>query len=128
LLRRGEHCMIASYDPVTRQVRLDDGKAELQATLQVLADDGVLTGSGDQETVDIGEAAQQQWGAELLTAAKDLLRGRIDELRIAGPAQGALLGMHPHADGSLHSPEATTLAESQLTVLLRTAGVLSDSD
>ncbi|WP_378210137.1 hypothetical protein [Actinoallomurus acaciae] len=128
LLRRGEHCMTASYDPVTRQVRLDDGEAELQATLQMLADDGVLTGSGDQETVDTGEAAQQQWGAELLTAAEDLLRGRIDELRIAAPAQVTLLGMHPHADGNLHGPEATTLAESQLTALLCTAGVLSDSD
>lgn len=26
LLRRGEHCLAASYDPVTRQIRLTDGK------------------------------------------------------------------------------------------------------
>jgi len=44
LLRRGEHCLAATYDPVTHQLRLLDGKPELDATLQLLADDGVLTG------------------------------------------------------------------------------------
>jgi hypothetical protein len=129
LLRRGEHCLTASYDPVTRQVRLVDGKPELETMLQLLADDGVLTGSDDQETVDTSQAGAQRWGAELLTAAEDLLRGRINELRqLAVPLQGALLGLHPHADGTLRGPESTTLAERQFTVLLRTAGVLNDAN
>jgi hypothetical protein len=129
LLRRGEHCVTASYDPVTRQLRLVDGKPELEAMLQLLADDGVLTGEDDHETVDISERAVQQWGAEFLTAAEDLLRGRINEMRqLTVPVQGALLGLHPHADGTLRTPESTTLAERQLTALLHTAGLLSDGD
>jgi hypothetical protein len=129
LLRRGEHCLTASYDPVTRQVRLIDGKAELESMLQLLAEDGVLTGSGDQETVDTSEATVQRWGTELLTAADDLLRGRINEMRQPTvPIQGTLLGLHPQADGALHGPESTSLAERQLTVVLRTAGVLSNGD
>ena len=97
--------------------------------LQLLADDGVLTGEDDQETVDISERAVQQWGAEFLTAAEDLLRGRINEVRqLTVSVQGTLLGPHPHADGTLRTPESTTLAERQLTALLHTAGLLSDGD
>ncbi|WP_344952263.1 hypothetical protein, partial [Actinomadura miaoliensis] len=129
LLRREEHCLTASYDPVTRQVRLVDGKPELEVMLQLFADDGVLSGGDGQETVDTGEAAVERWGAEILTAAEDLLRGRIKELpHLAVPVQGALLGLHPLADGTLRAPESTALAKAQLTVLLRTAGVLSDGD
>lgn len=124
LLRRGEHCLTASYDPVTRQVRLADGKPELELNLQMLADAGVLTGAGDQEAIDTSDAAAERWGADLLTAAQDLLRGRINELPQPGvPVQGALLGLHPHADGTLRGPQSTTLVSEQLSVLLRTAGV-----
>jgi hypothetical protein len=126
LLRRGEHCLTASYDPVTRQVQLADGTLELEATLQLLADGSALAGSDDQET---DETAQQRRDQELLAAVEDLLRGRITELpRLAIPVRGALLGLHPHADGALHAPQSTALAERQLTVLLRTAGVLRDGD
>jgi hypothetical protein len=129
LLRRGQHCLTAAYDPVTRQVRLVDGKSELEATLDLLADDGVLTGGDDQISVDTSEAAVERWGTDLLTAAEDLLRGRIAELpQPAGPVQGGLLGLHPHADGTLRGPESTTLVDEQLAVLLRTAGVLSNAD
>jgi hypothetical protein len=35
-------------------------------------------------------------GMDLLTAAEDFLRGRIDVLgQLATPVQGALLGLHP---------------------------------
>lgn len=129
LLRRGRHCLITSYDPVTRQIRLADGKPELESTLQLLADDGVLTGDDGQEVVDTSEDAVQRWGSDLLTAAVDLVSGHIDALPLVdGPVQGALLGLHPHADGRLSGPGATALAEGQLTALLRTIGVLRDSD
>jgi hypothetical protein len=129
LLRRGQHCLTASYDPVTRQVRLVDGKPELEATLDLLADDGVLTGGDDQVSVDTSEATVERWGTDLLTAAEDLLRGRIAELpQPAAPVQGGLLGLHPHADGTPRGPESTTLVDEQLAVLLRTAGVISNAD
>lgn len=129
LQRRGEHCLSAVYDPVTRQVRLVDGKPELEATLDMLAEDGAITGDDGQDSVDTSEAAVQRWGTEILTAAEDMLRGRITELRPpAAPVQGALLGLHPHADGALRGPESTRLVDEQLAVLLRTAGVLSDGN
>lgn len=129
LLRRGEHCLTASYDPVTRQIRLADGKPGLQAMLQLPADDGVLTGDDGQGTVDTSGISAGRWGAELLTAAEDLRRGCISELRrLAIPVQGTLLGLHPHADGILRGPKSPTLADQQLTVLLRAAGVLSDDN
>jgi hypothetical protein len=129
LQRRGEHCLSAAYDPVTRQIRLIDGKPELEAMLDLLAEEGVVTGDEGLERVDTSEAAVQRWGTELLTAAEDLLRGRITELRpLTAPVQDGLLGLHPHADGGLHGPETTRLVDEQLTTLLRTAGVLSDED
>ena len=125
LLRRGEHCLTASYDPVTRQIRLTDGKPELEMHLQMLAEDGLLTEIDGRETIDTSETARQQWSTELLTAAEDLLRERINELQtLAVPIQGALLGQHPHADGTLRGPESTSLTERQLTTLLRAAGLL----
>ncbi len=125
LLRRGEHCLTASYDPVTRQLRLVDGRPNLESTLDMLAEDGVLTGDDDHVTVDTSEHAAQRWGMELLTAAEDLLLGRVNELRqLSVPLQGALLGLHPHADGTLSAPESTALAKEQLTILMRTAGLL----
>ncbi|WP_189239481.1 hypothetical protein [Planomonospora parontospora] len=127
LLRRGEHCLTASYDPVTHQLQLADGMSGLEGVLDILADDGVLTDDDDQVTVDAGERAVQRWGTEFLTAAEDLLRGRINELRqLAVPVQGALLGLHPHADGTLSAPKSTALADEQLTVLLHAAGLLSN--
>jgi hypothetical protein len=47
LLRRGEHCLTVRYDPVTRQIEFAEGRSELDLTLQLLADDGLL--SGDEE-------------------------------------------------------------------------------
>lgn len=85
----------------------------------------MLTEIDGQETIDTSEAAVQRWSAELLSAAKDLLRGRINGLRQpALPIQGTLLGLHPQADGTLRGPESTTLIERQLTALLRPVGLL----
>ncbi|MER5644702.1 hypothetical protein [Streptosporangium sp. NPDC002524] len=124
LLRRGAHCLAASYDPITRQLQLADGKPHLDGILDLLADDGVLTGDDDHATVDTSEQAIQQWGTDILTIAEDYLRGLINELRqLSAPIQGALLGLHPHADGTLSAPESTALAKEQLTVLIRTAGL-----
>lgn len=129
LLRRGEHCLTASYDPVTRQIRLADGRSELEMALDMLAEDGVLTGDDGAEIIDMSDEVTQRWGRDMLTAAEDLLRGRISELPFAdGAVQGALLGLHPHADGRLYGPASTTLVEGQLTALLRTIDVLRDSD
>ncbi|MEU8180272.1 hypothetical protein AB0B86_05775 [Micromonospora sp. NPDC049047] len=129
LLRRGEHCLTAVYDPVTRQVQLVDGKSELDSTLHMLADDGVLTDDGERESIDTSEAAVERWGTDLLTAADDLLRGRITELpQLAFPIQATVLGLHPQADGTLRGPEAATLARHQASALLATAGVLVEPD
>jgi hypothetical protein len=49
LLRRGEHCVTALYDPVTRQFRLLDGEPDLKSMLQLLGDDGVLVENDGQE-------------------------------------------------------------------------------
>ncbi len=126
LLRRGEHCLTAAYDPITRQVQLINGKAELELTLDMLADDGVLTNDDGQDTIDTSEEATARWGAELLTAATDLLAGRINELpQLVAPIQVTMLGLHPHADGLLRGPEAPALVERQLETLLLTTGVLT---
>ncbi|MFI1917243.1 hypothetical protein [Nocardia sp. NPDC020380] len=129
LLRRGEHCLTASYDPVTRQVRLLDGRDELEAMLEVLADDGILVDSDGENPIDTSETALEHWGAELLSAAKDLLSGQISVLPESTlPIQATVLGLHPMADGTLRGPGSVTLAEKQLTVLLRTAGVLNSGE
>lgn len=123
LLRRGEHCLTAAYDPVTRQIQLTDGRAELGLTLQLLADDGVITGHNGQENIELSEVAVEQWGTDLLSAADDLLHERITELaRLTDPVQITVLGLHPHADGSLRAPEAAALAERQFAALLDTIG------
>jgi hypothetical protein len=36
-----------------------------------------------------------------------------------------LLGLHPHADGTIRSPHATTLIEHQLEALLATTELLT---
>ena len=38
LLRRAEHCLTVTYDPVTRRLRPVDGKPELELTLDMLAE------------------------------------------------------------------------------------------
>ena len=125
LLRRGEYCLEAAYDPVTRQVQLVDGKCELDAMLRLLAEDGVLTESDGREILETGEAACERWGTELLAAADDLLHGHIREMpNLAEPIRATVLGLHPHTDGTLVGAEAITLAEHQLRILLHTAGVL----
>jgi hypothetical protein len=129
LARRDEHCLTVAYDPITRQIRLADGKHDLEMMLDLLGDEGILTGDDGQEVVDTSDDAVQQWGIEVLTAAEDLLGGRISESPLAdGPVQGALLGLHPYADGRLHAPASTVLVERQLAALLSRIGVLRDSD
>lgn len=71
LLRRNEHCLLVSYDPVTRQVRFADGKQELDFTLQFLADDGVRIGDEEQESIDMNKDAIEQWGTDLHTAGRE---------------------------------------------------------
>ncbi|WIV53978.1 hypothetical protein [Amycolatopsis nalaikhensis] len=125
LLRRGEHCLAVAYDPVTRQVQLTDGKTELDGTLQLLADDGVLVEDDNGERIDTGEAAVESWGLDLLTAANDLLHNRINDLpQLTSPAQATVLGLHPHADGDLRGPRSVSLLEGQLGALLSTTGLL----
>ncbi|WP_125615055.1 hypothetical protein [Actinomadura sp. WAC 06369] len=129
LLRRDEQCLLVSYDSVTRQVRFAEGRHELDLTLQLLADDGVLIGDEGQEAIDMNEDAREQWGTDLLNAADDFLHGRIDVLQeLAVPVQGSLLGLHPHADGSLRAPESTPLVEKQCTELLNRVGLLEGGD
>lgn len=124
--RRDEHCLAVAYDPVTRHLRLADGKLELEHTLQMLAEDGVLTGEEGAEILDTGEDAVQNWGADLLDAAKELLQGRISPYPGLDDAIGiTLLGLHPHADGALHGPGASDLVEEQMTALFNAIGLLS---
>lgn len=125
LLRRGEHCLLAAYDPVTRQIQLADGKDELEMTLQILADDGVLIGDDGAEHIDTSDTALERWGSDLLAAADDLLHERITTCpRLTSPARISILGLHPHADGTLRGPHAATFAERQLNTFLATVGVL----
>jgi hypothetical protein len=125
LLRRGPHCLLVSYDPVTRQVRMGDGRNELEMTLQLLADDGLLIGEEGSERVDVSADAAGRWDDDLLTAAEDFLRGRIAKLPMGDKtAQAAMLGLHPHADGSLVSPNSGELTDAQLEQMFRGIGVL----
>jgi hypothetical protein len=39
-----------------------------------------------------------------------------------------VLGLHPHADGTLRAPESCELADRQLTTVLRSVGVLPGGD
>ena len=116
LFRRAEHCLMAQYDPVTRRLRLADGKAGLELSVDVLAQEGVITG----DEVDVSEAVIEQWGADRLAAARDLLRGAMDEL--PHHVESTVLGLHPLADGGLHGPESFTLATKQVSALLRAMG------
>lgn len=127
LLRRAEQCLTVRYDPVTRQVQLSDGKPELESLLQLLGDEGILIEDGESEIVDADAAAAKNWDAALLAAADDLLRGRIEE-GTAASVQATVLGLHPHADGTLRGPEAYTLADRQLDILLQTAGLIHRHD
>lgn len=131
LLRREGRCVTVIYDPVTRQIRLGDGAPELESMLQLLGDDGVLAGDGEEEAVDFGAAAAERWGADLLTAAQDLLRGRIKQVPESDarlPVQATVLGLHPHADGTLRAPESFTLADRQLSALLRSVGMIPSGE
>ncbi|MEV4807376.1 hypothetical protein AB0K18_45895 [Nonomuraea sp. NPDC049421] len=78
-------------------------------------------------TVDTSEQVVERWGTDILTAAEDHLRGRIQDLpQLAVPVRGALLELHPGAEGALNAPEATALAKEQLTVLARVVSLLGD--
>ena len=129
LLRRGEHCLTIAYDPVTRQVQLIDGQPDLESTLQLLSDGGAFTEIEGQEVIDFTQGEAEGWGKPLLTAADDLLHGHIKNLpHLARPIRTTILGLHPHADGTLRAPEASTLADHQFVALTRTAGVLTTLD
>ncbi|GAB3581235.1 hypothetical protein GCM10027445_52910 [Amycolatopsis endophytica] len=129
LLRRAQHCLTVMYDPITRRLRLTDGKPELRLTLDMLAEDGVLTGEASAEQVDMSADAVERWGSDLLTAARDLLRGSIDELpRQDELVEGTVLGLHPHAHGDLHGPAAIALAQTQVSTLIHNMGLLGDED
>lgn len=126
LLRREEHCLSASYDPVTRQIHLADGTAELDLVMQMLAEEGVLIEDDGRERIDTTGTSAEGWEAGLLAAADAQLRGRITELRRPGlPAQFTVLGLHPRADGALRGPQAALHAERQLGALLRPVGLLA---
>ena len=125
LLRRGEQCLTVLYDPVTRQFRLTDGQPELESLLQLLADDGVLIEKDGRESVDAGSAAAEQWDGDLLAASEDLLRGRIKQMPESPiPVQVTIVGLHPHADGTLRAPEAETLADRQIRTLMTAVGLI----
>jgi hypothetical protein len=89
LVRRGEHCLRASYDPVTRQLKLTDGRT----LLEFLVQDG---------------AVEEQ---------------PVVELALPNRPQITVLGLHPHADGTLLGPGSPVLVERQLSHLLWAAGV-----
>jgi hypothetical protein len=44
------------------------------------------------------------------------------------PAEGTVLGLHPHADGGLRGPAEAVLAEKQVSALFRTMGLLGTDD
>ncbi|WP_330273930.1 hypothetical protein OG205_45525 [Lentzea sp. NBC_00516] len=124
LLRRGAHCVLASYDPVTRQVCLADGRNELELTLDLLSDDGILGDDGIDH-----DAGNERWNADLLTAADDYLKGRLSEVvQLATAIQVTVVGLHPSADGTLRGPLSAELAERQLHALACTAGLLTPVD
>ena len=124
LLRRGEQCLTVLYDPVTRQLRLADGQSELESLLQLLADDGVLIDKDGSERIDAGSAAAEQWDGDLLAAAEDQLRGHIKPMSESPlPVQATIMGLHPHADGTLRAPQAETLADRQIRTLLAAVGL-----
>ncbi|MEV4143634.1 hypothetical protein AB0J40_08185 [Amycolatopsis sp. NPDC049691] len=125
LLRRAEHCVRVEYDPVTRRVRLGDGKPWLESSLDLLAEDGLLTGTEGAEEIDTGDEAVERWGTDLLAAAQDLLRGAIESA--PQQAEATILGLHPHADGDLRGPASMTLATEQISVLLGRAGLLGSA-
>ncbi|MBN6038472.1 hypothetical protein [Amycolatopsis sp. 195334CR] len=125
LLRRAERCARVEYDPVTRRVRLGDGKPWLESSLDLLAEDGVLTGTERVEEIDTGDEAVERWSIDLLAAAQDLLRGAIESVPQQGEA--TILGLHPHADGDLRGPESMRLATEQVSVLLGRMGLLGSA-
>jgi hypothetical protein len=52
-----------AYDPITRQVQLSGSKNELELTLQLLSDEGILTGDDDTSLkITIDDAARDSWG------------------------------------------------------------------
>ncbi|CRK56826.1 hypothetical protein [Alloactinosynnema sp. L-07] len=127
LLRRDRHCLLVTYDPVTRQLQLTDGKAELELTLQLLSDDGVLVvDDGGTERIDVDAADAERWAKDLVAAADDFLQDRIDSTPdVASPIQITILGLHPHGDGTLRAPHAVHLADRQLNTILDTSGLLT---
>jgi hypothetical protein len=122
LVRRGNHCLVASYDPLTRQLSLADGKPHLNGLIDMLSQEGAITMTDDgSEMVDPSPEIVDQWGLDALTAARDHLRGRVTDVPcLATPVQATLLGLHPHADGALRAPDSDSLVTAQLQAPLST--------
>ncbi|MEJ2851830.1 MULTISPECIES: hypothetical protein [unclassified Saccharothrix] len=124
VLRRAEHCLRVAYDPVTKQLELADGKRELDLTLQILAEEGVLVDDDTGERIVVDETTLDQWGADLLRAADDRLHGRFADLTpLTTPVQVTVLGLHPHGDGNLHGPDSVALVQQQLEALFTAVGL-----
>jgi hypothetical protein len=128
LVRRGNHCLVASYDPFTRQLSLADGKPHLSGLIDMLGQEGAITMADDgSETVDTSPEIVEQWGLDTLTAVHDHLRGHITDMpHLATPVQATLLGLHPHADGTLRAPGSDSLVTAQLRALLSTVANAAD--
>ncbi|MEV6828716.1 hypothetical protein [Amycolatopsis sp. NPDC051102] len=89
LVRRGRTCLLVEYDPVTRQVRLRDGKQPFEMLVE-MAEDYEIPPPDDEDV--------EPWPGK--------------------PRQVSLIGLHPHADGRLHGPESAELARKQLSIFL----------
>ncbi|MET9262654.1 hypothetical protein [Amycolatopsis sp. NPDC004079] len=95
LVRHKRTCLLVDYDPVTRQVRLRDGKQEFELLVEM---------AEEYEEIPVPEDVDvDSWPGE--------------------PRQISLVGLHPHADGRLHGPQSHDLVERQLLMFLCGAGV-----
>ncbi|MFI5956403.1 hypothetical protein [Cryptosporangium sp. NPDC051539] len=125
LVRRGPHALTVAYDPVTRQVQLRDGKQDLDSLVDVMGDDGIVTDEAPERT-DRAAGLAAGWTEDTLTATDDLLTGRLRSIEhLVEPITAALLGLHPHADGELHSPRTQSIVAAQLANMLRSAQVVA---
>ena len=84
----------------------------------------MIVTSGGQEIVDTSEQIVDVWGLDALTAASDVLRGRVstDQQPAFEPVQATLLGLHPAGLGMVTVPGAESLCQAQLGQLLNHVG------
>lgn len=84
------------------------------------------TGDGDPGRCWGVEAAVEPWGNNPLTAADDPLLERINDLpQLASSSRSPCSGSIRTRTAPLRSPEATPLAEHQLSALLDAIGLLA---